>query len=71
MARGLKPKDLEYIDELAAFYVKSKDSARLLDLMSTLTAVAGVPGVGAVMAKRVKNSKKRPNLNQLVASVSS
>ncbi len=59
MARGLTPKDLEHIDELAAFYVKSEQNAKLLDVMSALIAVSNVSGAGAVMAKRVKELQRQ------------
>lgn len=45
MARGLTAKDLEHIDELAAFYVESKENAKLLDVMSALYGGTRAPSL--------------------------
>ena len=57
MARTLTPKDLEHIDELAAFYVESKENARLLTVMTALVTISNVRGADAVFAKRPRELK--------------
>ena len=53
MARGLTKKDLEVIDEIAAFYNASKENAELLRIVTGLIAVASKPGASEVFFKRV------------------
>ncbi len=62
MARGLTAKDLEYIDELAAFFVESKENARLLQIMTALVTISDAEGAAAVFAKRIKEPRRQSKL---------
>ncbi len=58
MARGLTAKDLEMIDELAAFAVENDRNAELLEVMVKLAIIMKIPGASAVFAKRRKELER-------------
>jgi hypothetical protein len=50
--RALTAKDLEIIDDLAAFIVKSDRNAELTEMMVKLHVIIKVPGAAEVLSKR-------------------